>query len=99
MNRGCPPSSLLGSTEKDAMEIVDRVRQFFDRRPEVKRDDDGVYIEAGGVEYRAATLGDLEAELRSRITQDSASDATDNAALEEALAVVRNEREKQQGLP
>lgn len=46
------------------MNIVDRAKDFFDRKPEVKRDDNGVYVETGGNEYRAATLGDLEADLR-----------------------------------
>ena len=51
------------------MSIVDRAKDFFDPKPEVKRDDNGVYIESGGNEYRAATLGDLEADLRRLSTE------------------------------
>lgn len=46
------------------VDIVEKVKDFFDGEPEVKRDDDGVYVVVGGEEYRAPTLGDLEAELR-----------------------------------
>lgn len=51
------------------MSLLDRARDFFDRKPQVKRDDNGVYVEAGGNEYRAATLGDLEADLRRLSTE------------------------------
>jgi hypothetical protein len=61
--------ALLPGSIGESVGLINRVRDFFDRTPRVKRDEDGVYVKSGGNEYRAATLGDLEAHLRRLSTE------------------------------
>lgn len=78
------------------VDIVDKVKDFFDGEPEVRRDDNGVYIVAAGIEHRADSLGDLEAKLRGlRELEGETDEETDIAR---ALMVVQNERSRQAGV-
>jgi hypothetical protein len=53
------------------MSVVDKVKGFFDGRPEVHRDDEGYWVDVGGTKYRGASLQELEKELRREIRERS----------------------------
>lgn len=50
------------------MSIIDKVKDIFDGKPEIKHED-GVYsVGVAGTDYRASSLEDLEAELRREMS-------------------------------
>jgi hypothetical protein len=51
------------------MSVVDKIKEFFDGRPEVHKDDEGYWVDAGGTKYRASSLDELEGELRREMSE------------------------------
>ena len=51
------------------MSIIDKVKDFFDGRPEVHHDDKGYWVDVSGTRHHAASLDDLEAELRRALSE------------------------------
>ncbi|MEX2237191.1 MAG: hypothetical protein WEB00_06630 [Dehalococcoidia bacterium] len=77
------------------MDIIEKAKDFFDGTPEVKRDDNGVFVRAGGNEYRAPSLGDLEAKLRDL---SEAEGDEGSGSIHDALVAVQNERQREAGV-
>lgn len=54
------------------MSVIDKVKDFFDGRPEVHHDDSGYWVDVGGTKHHAASLDELESELRRVLSERQA---------------------------
>jgi hypothetical protein len=57
------------------MSVIDKVKDIFDGRPEVHHDEEGYWVDAGGVKHHADSLDALEGELRRVLSERQATTA------------------------
>jgi hypothetical protein len=55
------------------MGFMDKVKGIFDGRPEVHHDAEGYWVDVAGNKHHAASLEDLEAELRRELSEHQAT--------------------------